>query len=141
MRWVGGVQFKCSNVSYLYRVLQLCYMRHRLLYKWTMHGNSPSIAITDPTTCRTKKSKLIDLVIRIEFTSVILMPLLKFSEKFDPPFSHVFRFGNMFPESHGFVAVRLQAVSKIHVRYSIELVKILYLISEGRRNCSTFLPM
>ena len=31
--------------------------------------------------------------------------ILKFSVKFDHPFSHVFIFGNMFPESHGFVAV------------------------------------
>ena len=26
--------------------------------------------------------------------------ILKFSEIFDPPFSHVFIFGNMLPESH-----------------------------------------
>ena len=32
--------------------------------------------------------------------------ILKFSEKFDHPFSHVlFKFGNIFPESDGFVAV------------------------------------
>ena len=31
--------------------------------------------------------------------------ILKFSEKFDHPFSHVFIFGNMFPENHGFVAM------------------------------------
>ena len=31
--------------------------------------------------------------------------ILKFAEKFDHPFSHVFIFGNMFPASHGFVAV------------------------------------
>ena len=28
--------------------------------------------------------------------------ILKFSEKFDHPFSHVFIFGNMLPDSHGF---------------------------------------
>ena len=28
--------------------------------------------------------------------------ILKFSEKFDHPFSHVFIFGNMIPEIHGF---------------------------------------
>ena len=28
-----------------------------------------------------------------------------FTEKFDHPFSQIFIFGNMFPESHGFVAV------------------------------------
>ena len=31
--------------------------------------------------------------------------ILKFSEKFDHPFSHVFIFCNMFPESRGFGAV------------------------------------
>ena len=30
---------------------------------------------------------------------------LKFSEKLDHAFSHVFIFDNMFPESHGFVAM------------------------------------
>ena len=29
----------------------------------------------------------------------------RFSKKFDHLFSHVFIFGNMFPESHGFVAM------------------------------------
>ena len=28
---------------------------------------------------------------------------MNFSDKIDHPFSHVFIFGNMFPESHGFV--------------------------------------
>ena len=32
--------------------------------------------------------------------------ILKFPEKFDHPFSNVFIFGVMFPESHGFVAAR-----------------------------------
>ena len=31
--------------------------------------------------------------------------VLKFSEEFDHPFSHIFIFGNTFPESHGFVAL------------------------------------
>ena len=31
--------------------------------------------------------------------------ILKFSEIFDHPFLHSFIFGNMFPESHGFVAM------------------------------------
>ena len=29
----------------------------------------------------------------------------RFEQKFGHPFSHVFIFGNMFPEIHGFVAV------------------------------------
>ena len=31
--------------------------------------------------------------------------IIKFSEKFDYTFLHVFIFGDMFPESHSFVAV------------------------------------
>ena len=30
---------------------------------------------------------------------------LRFAKKLEQQFSHVFIFGNMFPESHGFVAV------------------------------------
>ena len=41
-------------------------------------------------------------VMRIELFNVTIF---KFAEKFDHQFSHVFIFGNMFPESHGFVAV------------------------------------
>ena len=31
--------------------------------------------------------------------------ILKFAEKFDHPFSHVFLLGNMFTENHRFIAV------------------------------------
>ena len=44
-------------------------------------------------------------MIRIELTSNFTATILEFSEKIDHPFSHVFMFGNMFPESHGFVVV------------------------------------
>ena len=61
---------------------------------------------------------------------------LEFSEKFDHQFSHVFIFGNMFPEMSRNMRVavsllcHLTAVPKIHVSiYN-------YLISEGRRNCT-----
>ena len=57
---------------------------------------------------------------------------LNFSAKFDHPFSHVFILGNMFPESHGLVA--MAAVSNMHVPINP------YLISEGKRNCSTLSP-
>ena len=53
---------------------------------------------------------------------------LKCSEKLYHPFSHVYRFGNMFPESHGFVDKRLRVMSKINV------LIYPYLISERRRN-------
>ena len=45
---------------------------------------------------------------RIELTRAILLSRLSdFSEKYDHPFVHVFIFGNMFPESHRFVAVEV----------------------------------
>ena len=37
---------------------------------------------------------------------------LTFYEKFDHTFSHVFIFGNMYPESHGFVAVPVTSCIK-----------------------------
>ena len=41
---------------------------------------------------------------------------LKFSDKFDHPFSHVYIFDNMLPESPGFVAMyQSNDVSKIYV--------------------------
>ena len=46
-----------------------------------------------------------DMVIKIELTRSKLVMILKFSEKFVHQFSHVFIFGNMFPERHGFDAV------------------------------------
>ena len=59
------------------------YIFHRLLYKWTKHGKSPSIT-KDPghhtkLLHHTKNSKLIDLVIRIELTSNFNATILKFS--------------------------------------------------------------
>ena len=66
---------------------------------------------TSQRTLNTVKSKvnnckLINLVIRIEFTRTILIPLFSnFLKKIDIQFSHVFIFRNMFPESHSFVSV------------------------------------
>ena len=34
---------------------------------------------------------------------------MRYAEKFDHPFSHVFIFSNMFPESHGFVSVPVKS--------------------------------
>ena len=57
------------------------------------------------------------------------MPL-KFSMKFDHPFSHVFIFGNMFPESHGFVTVPVTNMSEngrtnFYVNWRIQTLKLL----------------
>ena len=48
--------------------------------------------------------RLIDFVNRVNSIN-INATIFKFSEKFEPPLSHVFIFGNMFPDSHDFVTV------------------------------------
>ena len=66
------------------------------------------IITTDPNTAQ-NSSQLIDLVIRIELTRAISMKtILKFSEKLNHPFSYVYIWYHMFPESHEFVAVPVQ---------------------------------
>ena len=41
--------------------------------------------------------------------------ILNFFEKFEHPFSHVFIFGNMLPESHGFVAMPVKAYHRLEM--------------------------
>ena len=79
----------------------------RLLYKWTVRGrlfkkcqhhNGPQH--------RTKRKKIdrfgaVNWVNSCNFIAVSR----RYSEKFDHTFRKFFIFGNMFPESHGFVAV------------------------------------
>ena len=60
--------------------------------------------------------------------------MLKFSEKFDHSFSHVFMIGNMLLRVTVQLLCRLQAASKIPVPIYPNL------ISERRRNCSTLRP-
>ena len=57
---------------------------------------------------------LINLMIRIKLTSSSNLNdmILKFSYKFDHLFSHVFIFGNMFPESHGFLPMPVTSCIK-----------------------------
>ena len=52
------------------------------------------------------------MVMRIELTLAIYVTTLKFSEKFEHPFSHVFisNFGHTFPESRGFVALAVPII-------------------------------
>ena len=57
--------------------------------------------------------------------------ILKFFEKFDHPLSHVFIFVNIFPESHGLGAMPVTS------RFIDTCSIYSYLISDGRRNCST----
>ena len=55
---------------------------------------------------------MIDLVTRIELLEQFSGHDSPISEKFNHPFSHVFIFGNMFPESHGFVAMPVASCIK-----------------------------
>ena len=45
------------------------------------------------------------MVMHIGLTRAILLPKLRFAEKFDHLFLHLFIFGNMFPESISFIAM------------------------------------
>ena len=56
--------------------------------------------------------ELIDLVKQMEWSRAILTPWLVFSDKFNHQFSHAFIIGNMFPESHGFVAMPVTSCIK-----------------------------
>ena len=60
--------------------------------------------------------------------------ILKFPEKFDNLFLHVFIFRNKFPESHCFVAMPVTS-------RSIHVLIYQYLSSEERRNCSILWPV
>ena len=57
---------------------------------------------------KVKNCKLIDLVIRFEFSSNFKGRILKFSDKLN----HPFLFGNMFPQGHGFVAMPVTSCIK-----------------------------
>ena len=98
-----------------------------------MHGKSPPIT-TDPNTVQnwSKICKLIDLVIRIELTRTILMPRFSnFLRNFIIHFRMILYLETCFLRVTVSLLCRLQAVSKTHVDIYP------YLISEGRRNCSS----
>ena len=83
-------------------------LHHRLLYKWTLHGKSTSITTDPPTPYKIKFKKL--YIDRFGDKNRVNVKnfndkVHKFSEKFVRPFSYVFKFGNMFAKSHGFVAM------------------------------------
>ena len=98
-----------------------------------MHRKSPSIT-SDPNTVQ-NKSKLIDLVKRIELTRAILMP--RFSNFLRNSTLHFGMFLYLVTcYLRGTVSLlwRLQAVPKIHVPIYPSLIR------EGKRNCSTLWP-
>ena len=58
---------------------------------------------------------------RIELTQAKFnATTLRFAEKFDHLFSHVFTFSNMFPESHGFISVPV-TISNNFVSFTNEI--------------------
>ena len=87
-------------------------LEHGFLYQWLSTENRLR-SQRNPTSYKIKvnKCKLIDLITRINSNN-FSATILKFSEKFDPPFSHVFIFGNVFPESHGFAAMPVTSCIK-----------------------------
>ena len=114
---------KISYRIYLYRI-------H--LYNWTEHGKLPSIT-TGPNTVQ--NCKLIDLVIRIELTRLIWEPRFSnFLKNSTIHFRMYLYFEMRFPRVMVSLLCRLQAVSKKHIPIYP------YLISKGRRNCSTLWP-
>ena len=100
-----------------------------------MHPQSPSI--TDSNTIHNWSKKLqidrFDDENRVNWSNFDVT-ILKFFEKFDHPFLHVFIWYTMFPESHGFVAMPVTSCIKDTVQICH------YLICEERRNCTTLWP-
>ena len=112
------------------KIVELVWYDHRLIYKWTMHEKSPSIT-TDPSTVL-NESKLFVLVMRIERIRTILIPRFSIFLRNSTVHFRMFLFlVRCFLIVTALLLCRLQAVSKIHVPIYH------YLISEGRRNCST----
>ena len=61
--------------------------------------------VTQRATARKILKKINGLATRIELTVNFNATTLKLSEIFDHPFSHLFIFGNIFAQGHGFDAV------------------------------------
>ena len=60
---------------------------------------------------------------RIKLTKITLYiaTTLKFVKKFDHPFSHVFMFSNMFPESKGFVVMPISSSDNFESTMQVKL--------------------
>ena len=79
-------------------------------------------------TTNKNESELIDFVKRIELTSAILSPqTLRFAEKFEHQFLHVFIFGNKFPENYGFVVMPVTSCQ----RYKFQFIMQYLIIVKG----------
>ena len=88
-----------------------------------------------PYKIKVNNCKFIDFVIRIEITRAILMPRFSdFRRNSTIHFRIILYLETCFLRVMVSLLCRLQAVSKIHVPINP------YLISEGRRNCSTLRP-
>ena len=76
----------------------------------SINGLSTENLLRSQRTPKSRKIKVNNQIDRFGFknrvnSSNFNATVFKFSEKFDHPFWHVFIFGNMFPESHSFVAM------------------------------------
>ena len=76
-----------------------------------MHGKSPSITTDPKIFTKLKKIERFGDANRVK-TSHFYTITLKFSAQLDHTFSHVFLFGNMFPDCHGFVAMPVTSCIK-----------------------------
>ena len=101
----------------------------------TTENRLRSIRTPTPYKIKVNNCKLIDLAIRRVNSSNFNATILKFSKKFYNPFSHDFMFGNLFPESHGFVAMPVTSSIK-DTCSNLSLSN-----SSERRNCSTLWPV
>ena len=89
-----------------------------------------------PNKINVNSCKLIDFVIRIEWTRVILRPPLS---NFLRNLSSIFACSYIWKHVSWQSRFRCYAVYQLYQRYMFQFIPI-YIISEGRRNCSTLWP-
>ena len=94
----------------MYFVIDAYETIHRLLYTWTVDIKSPSI--TTDQTLQYEINLIWFGAANWVNSNNFIATTLRFSEKFYHPLSPVFIFGNMFPESHGFVAMPVTSCIK-----------------------------
>ena len=119
-----------------YKFIYLQTTTHWLLYKWTEHGklysNTKINGLPTPSKIKVSNSKLIDLVIIIMLTRAIWMPRFSNFLRNSIIMLRMFLYLEAcFLRVTVSLLCRLQAVSEMHAPIYP------YLISKGRRNCST----
>ena len=98
----------------------LAHCMHIFLYKWTMHGKSPSVT-TDPNTVQ-NLYKLLDFVRRIKLTrAILLLTRANFLRNSTIDFCIFLYLVTCFPRVTVSLLCRLQAVLKIQVNSNTSL--------------------